>query len=524
MIGFGVKNLRRLDIDAPISIRPITILVGRNSIGKSTFLRCLPLLRQSVVRRTSSPILWYGDMVDFGDFDTSVYQKDINLPISFSFSFGEAKSSGPFFSSFSGRFYSEDRQYSNVRYNVEIVRKKSDEQIGTRISKIEFYEDIEKSNYSLHVSEAGVVNRILIDDEDVTSMLSEYRLSFLDSSLFPDLYVRPIKAETKQTSPLLRYGNAYEYVGQAIEKLFRAKVDKRTGDKTIKDFVGILIRNSATSKDAMQNSIKSTTNSSIKLLVAKILRGEEEEFYKKYRLFLLLHLMPKLHSVICETARRVMSSTLYIGPARSASSRYYRYQDLAVSEIDPDGKNFAMFLNSLPNRRMQEFSQWVRSLFGYGIKIGRGSGHITISLEYENETVNVIDTGYGISQILPVLGQIWWASTGLKNRSSETILVIEQPELHLHPAHQASLVDALIKGSERGDDPKVSRKTNFVVETHSETIINRIGHLISQGKISENDVQILIFEPDGDRTSVKTAIYDKEGLLSGWPYGFFLSE
>ena len=82
---FGVENLRSISTMKPVELRPITILVGRNSAGKSTFLRSLPLLRQSLTVRTSGPVLWYGDFVDFGDFKQSVRRGCVEAGISFNF-------------------------------------------------------------------------------------------------------------------------------------------------------------------------------------------------------------------------------------------------------------------------------------------------------------------------------------------------------------------------------------------------------------------------------------------------------
>ncbi|HCI98462.1 MAG TPA: hypothetical protein DHV74_02260 [Sulfitobacter sp.] len=87
-ISYAVENLRRLKKTPPIEIRPITILVGRNSAGKSTYLRSMPLIRQSIETRSSAPILWWGDYVDFGDFSTAVSDSkddlDSDLPRDFS--------------------------------------------------------------------------------------------------------------------------------------------------------------------------------------------------------------------------------------------------------------------------------------------------------------------------------------------------------------------------------------------------------------------------------------------------------
>ena len=71
MLSIGVQNLRSLYNIDEIEIKPITVLLGKNSAGKSTFLRMFPLLKQSNEERTSEPILWYGDYVDFGDFEES---------------------------------------------------------------------------------------------------------------------------------------------------------------------------------------------------------------------------------------------------------------------------------------------------------------------------------------------------------------------------------------------------------------------------------------------------------------------
>ena len=230
-----------------------------------------------------------------------------------------------------------------------------------------------------------------------------------------------------------------------------------------------------------------------------------------------------------QSLKEMLGSVLYIGPARARSDRYYRYQDLSVSEIDPDGKNFAMFLSSLPEKQMLSFSSWVKSLFGYGVKVNTRSGHITISLEYENKSVNIVDTGYGISQILPVLGQIWWADNGTRRGARRQpnkapLLAIEQPELHLHPAHQALLADAFVSGFKSNGASNSEAGTHFIIETHSEALINRLGALVSEQKLSKEDVQILVFESRDSKTVVNVANFDDDGQLSGWPFGFFLPD
>lgn len=68
-----IKNLRSLADTGFIEINPITLLLGANSTGKSTFLRSFPLFTQSVNKNLSGPISWFDDsLVDFGDYNTAL--------------------------------------------------------------------------------------------------------------------------------------------------------------------------------------------------------------------------------------------------------------------------------------------------------------------------------------------------------------------------------------------------------------------------------------------------------------------
>jgi hypothetical protein len=84
--AFGVKNLRCLADTGRIPIKPLTILVGRNSSGKSTFLRAFPLLRQSVENARRSPVLWHHkDYVDFGTIEPAINNKATERSVTFEF-------------------------------------------------------------------------------------------------------------------------------------------------------------------------------------------------------------------------------------------------------------------------------------------------------------------------------------------------------------------------------------------------------------------------------------------------------
>lgn len=200
-----------------------------------------------------------------------------------------------------------------------------------------------------------------------------------------------------------------------------------------------------------------------------------------------------------------------------------------MCEIDPDGQNLPMFLASLDEGDVKRFSNWVENLFGFGIAIERHKCHISIQFIRSGLAVNVADTGYGVSQILPVLAQVWWSTEGNRRlgRAFPTAqlrpITMEQPELHLHPARQAKIADVLVNSV--GFSSQISRmKPIFLVETHSETLINRLGEIVELGMIDAKDIQIIIFDgtqEPGQHSNVQTFRFNQNGTLENWPFGFF---
>lgn len=119
------------------------------------------------------------------------------------------------------------------------------------------------------------------------------------------------------------------------------------------------------------------------------------------------------------------------------------------------------------------------------------------------------DVGIGVSQVLPVLV----AAYGLKGR----IVAMEQPEIHLHPALQAELADVFIEAA-TGD-----RRNTFILETHSEHLVLRMLRRIREKVLRAEDLAILFVEPLPDRGSrVLEMKVDEDGdFIDRWPGGFF---
>ena len=128
------------------------------------------------------------------------------------------------------------------------------------------------------------------------------------------------------------------------------------------------------------------------------------------------------------------------------------------------------------------------------------------------------DVGIGVSQVLPVLVSAY--------ASTDKLLAIEQPEIHLHPALQAELGDVFIESALGGG------RNTFLIETHSEHLLLRVMRRMretSTGKLPDGvpevrpeHVMVLFVEPDGARSLIREMPLNERGeLVKAWPGGFF---
>ncbi|HAV4863676.1 TPA: AAA family ATPase, partial [Acinetobacter baumannii] len=132
-----IQNLRSLTDTKTILLKPLTVLVGKNSVGKSTFARTFPLLRQSCEAPKRSPILWYGKFVDFGDFNTALNKKNqddgITFTLNFTISYNEyfkIFGSGVLYSKFIKRNEknnSEQEKSINITISINIINTRNND-------------------------------------------------------------------------------------------------------------------------------------------------------------------------------------------------------------------------------------------------------------------------------------------------------------------------------------------------------------------------------------------------------------
>lgn len=128
---------------------------------------------------------------------------------------------------------------------------------------------------------------------------------------------------------------------------------------------------------------------------------------------------------------------------------------------------------------------------------------------------NLVDVGYGVSQALPMLVEL------LREGNRKKTVLLQQPEVHLHPKGQVALASLLAETCK-------ANQSTFIVETHNDFIVDRIRLEARKGRIDPSDVSILYFSPDASRrVQIHNISLDEQGEMKGVPPNyrkFFLGE
>lgn len=504
MDAFRIKNLRCLTDTQKVPIRPITVLVGRNSSGKSTFLRTFPLLRQSVETATDSPILWYHDsFVDFGSLaDAAHTASDGSVTLEF-------------WLELAAEFH---REQLPVQFAITLARH--DERHGGYVKS--YLITVAGHTVQLEFDTSGKVIAFLVNKRDV---LPKDRTLALRGPAF--LLPRVCEGEPERVAyqsfqaPFrILLSNAHTFLPM-LRDAARVLFHGNTSDDKLTDFVGGL---PVATPERLLGLIQAYQGGNKFQKQARALSTASHRF-RKLADYIVAEAMEELLSSIDRNIARFAARVAYLAPLRASADRSYRIQELAVGDVDPRGKNLPMFLRSLSDEEKGGLAEFTRTYLDFEslTKVEGLHAEIRIREAPKGPFYNLVDVGSGYSQVLPLAAMLWLNcirnTTGRGRRAS--LVALEQPELHLHPAHQAKLA-RMFAGAVK-ESRKAGGETKLLVETHSEAIVNGLGELIADGEVTPGDVQIVLFDQDERtrETSIRLAHFDEEGALQNWPYGFF---
>lgn len=209
----------------------------------------------------------------------------------------------------------------------------------------------------------------------------------------------------------------------------------------------------------------------------------------------------------------------YIGPFRILPERYFnltgqtQFKDTGVT-----GKNaYAMLgVSKLQknNDLCKNVGKWYQENFdGWELKVDdrQKESFIQILLSKNGIDVNIVDVGQGMNQALPLV-----VRANVTNRP-DSMIILEQPELHLHPAAHGNLAELFAKSAKQNSQ-------TFIIETHSENMLLRLRKLVVENNFGFTKDDIVIYwveEAEFKGQELMEITIDEDGVLSDWRDGVF---
>ena len=230
----------------------------------------------------------------------------------------------------------------------------------------------------------------------------------------------------------------------------------------------------------------------------------------------------------------LMDSIYYLGPLRVYPQRQYHWTGASPSDVGPRGE-FAMdailAATRDPNGRrtlrprgrgvhpkpfQSVIAHWLKELDlidGFSLdEIGDGTNLYRAMVKTTSRSVPtpLTDVGFGVSQVLPVLVLLYYVPEG-------STVLMEQPEIHLHPAVQSGLADVMLNVA------KV-RDLQIVVESHSEHLMRRLQRRVAEGEAAAADVRLYFVSLERGTAHASDLLLNEWGEIENWPQNFFGDE
>jgi predicted ATPase len=228
---------------------------------------------------------------------------------------------------------------------------------------------------------------------------------------------------------------------------------------------------------------------------------------------------------------KLFRSLFYLGPMRTKADRLYSWAGDEPESVGYRGENTIAAILAAKNRKIglgrkkptksfelviaQKLKQLglIDAFSVAQIAENRQEYDVKVKSRGSNDFVDLPDVGFGVSQVLPVLVQCFYAP-------ENSIIIMEQPEIHLHPSAQAALADVLIDVVNSKEDGR-NRNIQLIIETHSEHFLRRLQRRIAEDTVSSNQVSAYFANTISYPTRLEKLEIDLFGNIRNWPDNFF---
>jgi predicted ATPase len=227
---------------------------------------------------------------------------------------------------------------------------------------------------------------------------------------------------------------------------------------------------------------------------------------------------------------QLFTRLFYLGPLRDYPQREYTWGGSRPSDMGRRGENVVDALlasaeagdvirygRGRKNMTLQErVAAWLKELGlieRFEVRpIARGGKlfQVWITRQPGAAEALITDVGFGVSQILPVIALCYYVPMG-------SVVILEQPEIHLHPAVQAGLADVFI-------DAIKTRQIQLIVETHSEHLLRRLQRRIAEEQLGADQAALYFTGTHQGESALTSLELDTFGNIQNWPAGFFGDE
>lgn len=227
---------------------------------------------------------------------------------------------------------------------------------------------------------------------------------------------------------------------------------------------------------------------------------------------------------------QLLDRLYYLGPLRDFPKRQYTWAGAEPADMGRRGEATVAALLAARGRGRyispgyrkrhrpleKHIAHWLKKLnliHEFSVEeIAPGSNLYRVEVRKSAQTGKVLipDIGFGISQVLPVLVICFYVPEG-------STIILEQPELHLHPSVQAGLADVFI-------DALKNRNVQIIFESHSEHLLRRLQRRIAEGKIESNEAALYFCQHEEGASKLLSLELDMFGNILNWPSEFFGDE
>ena len=226
----------------------------------------------------------------------------------------------------------------------------------------------------------------------------------------------------------------------------------------------------------------------------------------------------------------LMDSIHYLGPLREHPRREYHWSGSAAADVGErgewtinailaatrDGEMRSLGYKKRRKPFQEMIAYWLSEL---GLihefrleEIAEGTNlyQAMVRTASSSVTTALTDVGFGVSQVLPAIVLLYHVPEG-------STVLMEQPEIHLHPAVQSGLADVMLNVAK-------ARNVQVIVESHSEHLMRRLQRRVAEEEVTSEDVKLYFVSTDRGVAHVSDLDLNEWGEIRNWPENFFGDE